>query len=388
MAGLAAARELTVARRRAGSRFDLALATAADDADARALLRTSPFDGAIRITLEREPSALAAGSIEGDSHQLIVARERASGDLVAVGARSTRTVTVNGEPCRIGHLGTLRIVPRFRRHRDLLDAGFAFCRRLHDLDPVPFYAASVVSDNTRAMRLLGAMPYASAPAFKPLGPLTTLILRAKSAAKAPRPAGFEWRRGTEAMLPDIAACLQRHARRFQLAPWWTADDLRSPRRTRGLASDHFVVACKAGRVVGCAALWDQRAFKQAVVHGYSPAIARWRRAINIAAPLTGTPILPDAGRRLESAFVSHLAVDDDRTEVYAGLIGEIARMAPADLDALVIGLSPAAPATASLARQFRPRRYESTILLAAWADGDAPRRRVDARPLQPEVAIL
>ena len=90
MAGLAAARELTATRRRARPRFDLALATAADDAAVRALLREHPFAGAIRVTLEREPSALAAGGIEGDTHQLIVARDRSSGDLAAIGSRAPR----------------------------------------------------------------------------------------------------------------------------------------------------------------------------------------------------------------------------------------------------------------------------------------------------------
>jgi hypothetical protein len=388
MAGLAAARELNASPGRQAGRFDFALAGPADDAEVRALLRTHPFDGAIRITLEREPSALEAGQLEGDTHQLIVARHRSTGDLVAIGSRSTRTATVNGEPRRIGYLGSLRITPAYRRHRSLLDSGFAYCRLLHDADPVPFYAASVVTDNASALRLLTALPYRSAPAFTALGSMTTMILRAKTAARASAPAGYEWRQGTSAMLPDIAACLQRHARRHQLAPWWTAGDLESRDRVRGLSPEHFVIVCKGGRVAGCAAMWDQRAFKQAVVRGYSRALGRWRRMINMTAPLTRTPMLPPPGHRLESVFMSHFALDDDRIDVGLGLVAEVARRAPAGVDQLVAGVPAGTPLSAAIAGRFRPRRYESTILLGAWPDGDAMRRRVDARPLWPEVALL
>ena len=65
-------------------------------------------------------------------------------------------------------------------------------------------------------------------------------------------------------------------------------------------------------MTGCAATWDQRGLKQAIVRGYSPRLARWRSVVNLAGPLVGVPALPPVGRPLEFVYLSHVAVDDDQ----------------------------------------------------------------------------
>ena len=45
-------------------------------------------------------------------------------------------------------------------------------------------------------------------------------------------------------------------------------------------------------VAGCLAVWDQSAFKQAVVRGYAPRLARWRPWINRLAPAARDPAPP------------------------------------------------------------------------------------------------
>jgi hypothetical protein len=64
------------------------LARAGDDAGVRRLLRDNPMHGDVRVSLEREPSALLAATIEGERHDTIVARERLGGRLVGMGSRS------------------------------------------------------------------------------------------------------------------------------------------------------------------------------------------------------------------------------------------------------------------------------------------------------------
>ena len=80
----------------------------------------------------------------------------------------------------------------------------------------------------------------------------------------------------------------------------------------------FVERFGMRRVVACAALWDQRSFKQVVVRGYSPQLARWRRVINVAGPVFGVPVLPQIGSPLEFVYLSHVAVDDEHAARAAG----------------------------------------------------------------------
>ena len=81
----------------------LDLATPADDAELRRLLRDNPMDGAIRVSLEREPNVGLAAAVEGEPHDTVVARDPATGRIVGMGSRvGPGTAFVDGAPCRLG----------------------------------------------------------------------------------------------------------------------------------------------------------------------------------------------------------------------------------------------------------------------------------------------
>ena len=108
-------------------------------------------------------------------------------------------------------------------------------------------------------------------------------------------------------LNEMADFMAGQAPGRQFAPRWTANDL-SALSAFNLNTDDFCVVREDGRIIACAALWDQRAFKQTVIHGYAPWLRMTRPLINIAARLAGTPRLPGIGSTVAHTFVSHLAV--------------------------------------------------------------------------------
>ncbi len=55
-----------------GERFSFRLAGEADDAALRQLLRETPMDGPVRVTLRREPSYFAAAVVDGPCRQTLV----------------------------------------------------------------------------------------------------------------------------------------------------------------------------------------------------------------------------------------------------------------------------------------------------------------------------
>jgi hypothetical protein len=336
----------------------------------------------VSLSFEREPDASIAGRVEGEPHDYIVSRERASGRLAAIASRSIRDRFVNGSPARVGYLGQLRVHRDFRRAPFLIDGGFAFCRALHDRQPCELYLASVVSANIAARRVL-ERGRAGWPAFAGVDDIVTFAVPARRAVRRSSPVTIL--DGVEVGAAALAAFLWRHNARYQFSPCWNADDL-SGTSLPGLGLQNFFVAARGGSIAGSAAIWDQRSFKQIVVRGYSPTLRRARRALNLLAPLTGGPRLPAPGQQLRFAFLSHLALEQDDIEVGLQLIQEATRRAAAaELDYIALGVSERSPLATAVRRSFRHRSYRTTLYAASWPGSVT---RLDNRPAQPEIAIL
>ena len=385
MARTAAARPLSPTEVSRPRRFDVGLACASDDERVRRLLREHALPGDVALSLEREPDSAIAAGIEGDVHQTIVARGRNAGEIAAIASRAERDVFVNGRPGRLGYLGQLRVDLRGYRVGPLLDEGFSFCRSLHEQGDVAAYLTAIVEENHAARRVLCGLRAPSAPRFIRTGGLVTMAIPRARVRRQRVANGIEIRLGSVELLQDIVACLDRNGRRYQFTPRWTTDDLLSATRTPGLEPHDFLVAIAGGRVVGCAATWDQRGFKQLVVRGYSQRFARWRRVMNLAARFVGAPTLPAVGRPLEVVYLSHVAVDADRQDVSAALVSEARRRLPDGVDYMVTAFAEGSP---MLAAAGRHRTYRSALYLACWADGQHFVESIDARPPHPEVAIL
>lgn len=386
MAGAAVARGLRAAPRAPGA-LRAELATPADEPALRRLLRDNPMGGAVRLTLEREPDAHIAAAAEGEPHATAVLR-RGDGAIVAMGSRAVMDVFVNGAPRRVGYLSQLRVAPRQRGRLRALAAGYALLRAQRAADEEPYELTSILADNAGARRLLEAgLP--GLPAYRALGSFVSLVIPTGRARRPRPPRGLRLEPGSPARLEAIAACLERNHRRFQLARRWAPDVLRSPRRSPGLAPHDFHVALDGEAVVGCLALWDQRAFKQVVVRGYGGALLRFRRFVNLAAPLLGLPRLPDPGQALSQAYLSHVAVDGDAPAVFTALLDEALAGARARGIALVVaGFAAGHPLLHVARRRRRARAYES-VLYAVHDDGGAEAvAALDGRALHVEVALL
>lgn len=360
-----------------------------DEPGMRALLRESALAGAVSLSFEREPDFHLAASVEGDRHDVVVGRGR-DGSIVGLATRSVRTAFVNGAPARLGYLGQLRATGEGRGNVRAIRDGFAILRAARRPDETPFDLTSIVSDNTPARRLLEAgLP--GFPTYRRLGGMVTLALVAKARHRAPA-AGLTVRRATPEDLPGVAALLATHGARRQFAPCLSAGDLASPERVRGLSPGDLLLAERGGQVAGCAAVWDQRAFKQAVVRGYSPWLRAARPLLSLAGPLLGLPSLPPVGQPLRTAFLAFLAPASDFGEeaeaVVDALVGEaLAGAAWRGLETLLLGLAEEDPLLqVALHRPHRP--YRSTLYAVHFEDGAEAVAALDGRPLGPEVATL
>lgn len=365
--------------------FELARRT--DEPALRRLLRATPLPGEISVRLEREPCIEHANGVEGERTQILVARAAADEPVVGMAARTLLTCFVNGIPTRVGYLGQLRILPRYQGQPALLKRGYAALRELHADGVAPFYLTTIVADNRPARRVLEA-GLEGFPVYRYCGDFLTLMLSTRRRAHYGA-SGISVSSAGPHDIDEVAACLRRNGPRSQFSPLWDVTDLQSAERARGLHPRDFMMARRGTEVVACAACWDQREFKQVVVHGYSARLQLARPLWNAFAPVVGSPRLPRPGSPLALAYLSHLAVDrDDRDVFEALLVAGLREAACRGLEYLTLGLSERHPLTKVALARFRPRVYRSRVYLVHWPDGAKAVQEVDSRPIHLEAAIL
>ena len=189
-------------------RFEVRLATPADEPDLRALVGSVAMPGAVAVRFAREPDYFLGTTIMGDPCDVVVARERATGALAGFACRAERSAFVNGVAERVGYLGQVRVAERFRG-AGLVARG---ARLLRERTPPGQLAFGVLArENHRAVgALVGARPAGGVRTARLAG-LTTcaVLLRPRRAAHG---AGVEVRPAGDALLPDLVAFLRAEGR--------------------------------------------------------------------------------------------------------------------------------------------------------------------------------
>jgi len=345
-------------------------AAPADDAGIRGLLRRQAMPGRISLAFPRDPDFSLGCAITGDDYKIVVAR--AADEIVGVACRSVRHVFINGRPERLGYLGQLRVDERFRG-RFLVSRGFSLLAQLDQQDPVPAYLASIVDGNHQATGVLVQRRRRSFPDFRALAEFRTLAIRLQSGGKPPHSKGEDIMAGSLDQVPEIVAFLRTEGSRRQLFPEWTEEALRNL-ASFGLKIEDIRVARRGGSIVGVLGLWDQSAYKQAIVRGYSG----WMRIAK--------PFLPRVGEEIRSAYASLICATTP--DVFASLLREIYSLASARrFDYLLVGLDARDPLL-DVARAYSHIAYPSRLYLASWSNGGHFHEQLDRRPIHVDIATL
>lgn len=373
MAGPVADRELSAVR--------FARATEADEAGIRRLLRENAMPGAISLTLEREPHYFLGANLAGAEDETIVAL--AGERVICMGRCSTRMAWVNGRATRIGYLAELRLDATARGQFALLRDGYRFFAEQGD-SAAELYFTSIASDNERARRLLerGAR---GMPKYTFLAELATVLI---AVPRRPRATTLRLEPATRADIPEMVRLLNEHARRHQLAAFWTAETLKDLERHE-LPLREFLLVKEGGALLACGALWDQRAFRQTVIRGYSRRLAALRPWINAASRVLGTPRLPTVGSTLAHAFLSPLAFARDAGPLLPELVAAFFPQAAArGLEFVTLALPASDPQLPALRRRFTTQTWRSRLYRVDWPEQTGHVTFDPSLPCQPDLAFL
>jgi hypothetical protein len=290
--------------------------------------------------------------------QTIIARER--GDVVCVGSCVTRDLFVNGDPRRVAYLGGLRLAATHAGRSDILRRGYQLFHELQQDDPADFYFTSIASDNVRARAFLERSA-PGLPKYEFLSEYATLLIRSKP-GKVHAPSGPL----------HLSSNRESH-----FAPLWTKEQL-SALESLGFKSSGVVSV--GGH---SAALWDQRSFKQTVIHGYSGWLRFARPIINAL----GLEQLPRAGESLSNAVVCGLNAADPNAAI--ALLSALRYLAaPRGINYISLGLSRNDPRFDVIRRRIRCQIYWSRIYLVHWPGIGGTAADFDSCLISPELAFL
>ena len=351
----------------------------ADDAGLRALLRDLSSGGAIRLGLRHEPDFYAAVEVEGRDPVVTCAREP-GGRIVMVAVTTWRDVHVNGAPATVGYFSGLRLDPR-HRGQGIIPRGFALAHGEHARRPARLHLATIIEDNAPARRTLEGGRN-GLPLFEPHGTYQTLTwLPHGDPWRSRAPRSVEVAPADGADLGPLAGLWQAEGPRRQFFPIYRVADLLAPDGPlRGLAPGDVLVAREGGRVVGTLGLWDQRAFRQWVVAGYSRPLALVRPIYNAVAAATRRPGLPAPGGVLDLRLGALLCVAGDRPEVLAALLSAAWRTMQARSPGALLSIGvhqrdPLRPLLASVPH----RVLRSRLYVPHWSEGAAAHAALDDR---------
>ena len=272
-------------------------ATVADDGDIRALLRDVPMEGTFKLGFEREPSYFACPAPAGLAEHTLVARRK--GRLLSVGSWSSRKVWLRGGSASVGYLHGLRMAPETPGAMSVLRQGYReLAEGVRDAR-VRGWFTSMDASNTRARRVLENRA-SGLPKYSRMADYLTRVLPVPGRGGIPavdRPESC-------AELTDF---LDREAERHELALTWDEERWNALARS-GFTEQDCCVVRRQGRIVAAAGVWDQSAWKQIVVHGYSPWLRHLRPWIDKGAACVGLPGMPREGGSLALAPVFPFAV--------------------------------------------------------------------------------
>jgi hypothetical protein len=340
-------------------------AAPSDDAGIRALMQRQAMPGRISIAFAREPDFSRGCAVTGGDYKIVVARAR--DEIVGVACRSVRNVFLNGREMRLGYLGQLRVDDRFRG-RWLVSRGFALLSEIDRHDPLPAYLASIVDGNDEASGVLVRKRRRTFPDFREVARYCTLAIRTGKSARATQ--NNQIMAGSLDQVPEIVRFLRTEGSRRQLFPVWTESQLANLDELR---IEDIRIARRDGAIAGVMGLWDQSAYKQSIVRGYSG----WMRIAR--------PFLPRVGEKIRSAYAALICVTDPA--VFAEMLREIIHLAyERSFDYLLIGLDARDPLLA-IASAHRHYAYPSRLYLGSWSNGGL-HEQLDQRPAYVDIATL
>ncbi|QQE11343.1 hypothetical protein JD969_17880 [Planctomycetota bacterium] len=339
-----------------------------------------PMQGKLPMSLFMHPSRQDGLAVQGDRLSTAVVRNANTNEIVCMGVRTVRKLWINGDISRVGYLSGLRVKPGIRLTRRVLSEFYTRINLQQRVDEVSFDLTSIMADNHRAKRLL-LRNVAGMPTYHKIGEMVTCTLPICRTKRFPHGVvrlDVRW-------LEQVVGLLQKVGAMYQMRPFVNEAILASSTLSRNLCLNNFVGLEIKGKLVACAALWDQRAYKQAVITQLPRNFQRWQSYINWGCQCIGRTPIPQSEQHIQMVYASCIALSEQRRDWGKKLIAALRMLAfEHNAKMLVLGL----PAGHELlnTRLLRQKAWKCRSLICRVSYEKLP--ELESRPVWPEIAVL
>ncbi len=347
------------------SRYSFEIVGPEADAALRSILRKTSMEGSVSLSFRREPNFFVADQMGNVESQVMAIRDTTTSDLIGLACRAVRNLYIDGIPRNVGYLSNLRGLPELRRGT-LLARGYAYLKRVHQDGKVPYYLTTIMDENEYASNLLTSRR-GGLPVYLPWGRIYTYLLPFHTKRRRFQRQGVA--KGSHFLLGPAVETLNKFNRRHQFASVYTSQDLLGQTGLLpGFDSANMYAFHSGGEVTATLGIWDQSAFKQSVVTGYSPRYRLLQLVSGLGSRLGLMPRMPRTGEALPlvyGAFLSH--APGREADLIALLNATLEDWAGRGYTYLAAGVHERSPLNAVL-KPLSARRLSSTLYLVYWQD--------------------
>jgi len=307
------------------SRFLVRPATDADNLALCALSKV-PIAGQISLSLERCPDYFAGARIQNEDVEINLICDRSDGGrIAAVFGTGSRWLYVGGTPRPVRYLSDVRILPDYQGLRLLKMINNHIVDR-ETSQPGATVHSVMFSDNDAMLGVIrrrqpngrGRNRYLW---FHDAGVYRTSAVSLAGGERR-HDYRYEIRRAAAGDVETMQRFFEAEAPGKELFPHYRFDRLGEP-HYRGLAIQDYFLAFDGGELVGITGTWDQQAFKQTRITGYS-GVLRWARpaANALSWAITGFA-LPPAGTELRYFYLHTIVTRSNSVTVFQDLVEHI-----------------------------------------------------------------
>lgn len=325
------------------NKYTLRLADTADNEGIREIFESESFRGNLDVKFLRNPAPYESFSADGDAAKLLVAEEKESGKLIAVGGAVTRKEFVNGREENCAYLTGLKIHPDHRKKFfRLMEAYDLIHENIRDC---AYVYTTVLDSNTAAIKMF-EKKRKGMPEYKYLGHYTTYCFhggRRKLSLEKNRMDGFEDLLRTYFAKQSLVPCNYDY---------------------KGFGEKDFYCVRKDGELIACCFVGNQQAGKQYKMCSYGGV---FRFLSKLPTQWFGYPKFPKADRIINHGVVSYLYVKDNNEKLCGDFLRSVA--AESGFDLLLWGAFENHPLCDAL-NNMKTVKYGSRLYSVTW-NGDA-----------------
>ncbi len=330
----------------------------------RHLMRQNIMPGKIEMAFGREPDLFESLLVEGKTGQIIAAVD--DGTVLGMGQRCIKPMFVNGSQMNFGYLCGLRSFKHARRNI-WLARGYEYLKKLHADGATPAYLTTIIESNADARKVLTS-GRCGLPRYFNHGKYFTYAIRLKKKWKTKSiHECLEINRANESSQEELVSFLKQEGSRKQFFPVLETADFGTA-YLRNLSPSDFYLVRENGVIIGAAARWDQRRFKQNIVCGYNGVLRTLRRPLNALLRCSGYRPLPEPGLNLDVLYASFICVRDSDPDILRIIIDRMCFDAcVSGHHYLMVGLHERDRFNDALS-DFPIFRYDSRLYIVCWEE--------------------